>query len=509
MPVQRWPAFDGRRLDFEALEELVYGGELSTEAVQRLFLPNQQKVFGMDLTPGAIGCALSHMQIWLDIMKHHGEGKYHGNERSQFLVVEDDCEFAPDFSDELVEARLAEVPDDWQLVFLGGVDAMGLQPLLQISPGVRRVYNGSRETTAYVINVEGVREALRVCFPLCWQLDTMLTLNSRLCDPPLWVSEDMMLSYTVRPMSYILWPPLAVQNKRDFRTDVQKDEHPEFLRSNSYNVAPSIIDAPLPATSALLAFDELDAEVLERTYALVGSWDDWAAFHPLHFSGMGREALVAEVDIPPGAPVEFQVVRDNDWNQRFFPERDGQISWGGSQEAHGKNWKQEVPLGPPKKLHVSWDPRGAGRLEHHLGEASNLALARPYALSGSWDGWTSHTAFVHSEERPGTYVAAVEVPADVHLEFQIVCEGEFEERIFPSECGREILGPRGDSFGRNWQLDPLPTPRVLRVYWSPVGQRRLCVYFGDVGAEPYLLQSQSRPPRARRKRSATDRKSVV
>lgn len=449
MPVQRWPAFDGRRLDFEALEELVYGGELSTEAVQRLFLPNQQKVFGMDLTPGAIGCALSHMQIWLDIMKHHGEGKYHGNERSQFLVVEDDCEFAPDFSDELVEARLAEVPDDWQLVFLGGVDAMGLQPLLQISPGVRRVYNGSRETTAYVINVEGVREALRVCFPLCWQLDTMLTLNSRLCDPPLWVSEDMMLSYTVRPMSYILWPPLAVQNKRDFRTDVQKDEHPEFLRSNSYNVAPSIIDAPLPATSALLAFDELDAEVLERTYALVGSWDDWAAFHPLHFSGMGREALVAEVDIPPGAPVEFQVVRDNDWNQRFFPERDGQISWGGSQEAHGKNWKQEVPLGPPKKLHVSWDPRGAGRLEHHLGEASNLALARPYALSGSWDGWTSHTAFVHSEERPGTYVAAVEVPADVHLEFQIVCEGEFEERIFPSECGREILGPRGDSFGRN------------------------------------------------------------
>eukprot|EP00439_Symbiodinium_sp_Y106_P053253 s291_g7.t1 len=265
MPVQRWPAFDGRSLDFEALEELVYGGELSTEAVQRLFLPNQQKVFGMDLTPGAIGCALSHMQIWLDIMKHHGEGKYHGNERSQFLVVEDDCEFAPDFSDELVEARLAEVPDDWQLVFLGGVDAMGLQPLLQISPGVRRVYNGSRETTAYVINVEGVREALRVCFPLCWQLDTMLTLNSRLCDPPLWVSEDMMLSYTVRPMSYILWPPLAVQNKRDFRTDVQKDEHPEFLRSNSYNVAPTIIDAPLPATSALLAFDEFDAEVLERT----------------------------------------------------------------------------------------------------------------------------------------------------------------------------------------------------------------------------------------------------
>lgn len=43
--------------------------------------------------------------------------------------------------------------------------------------GSRRVYNGSRETTAYVINVEGAREALKVCFPLSWQLDTMLTMH--------------------------------------------------------------------------------------------------------------------------------------------------------------------------------------------------------------------------------------------------------------------------------------------------------------------------------------------
>lgn len=87
MPAERWSAVDGRRLDFKALEELVYGGELSAEAVQRLFLPNQQKVFGMDLTPGAIGCALSHMEIWLDIMTRHGEGEFRGDERSQFLVA--------------------------------------------------------------------------------------------------------------------------------------------------------------------------------------------------------------------------------------------------------------------------------------------------------------------------------------------------------------------------------------------------------------------------------------
>lgn len=52
--------------------------------------------------------------------------------------MEDDCEFVPHFDEEQVQRRLDEVPEDWQLVFLGGVDAMGLQPLLQISPGVRR-----------------------------------------------------------------------------------------------------------------------------------------------------------------------------------------------------------------------------------------------------------------------------------------------------------------------------------------------------------------------------------
>eukprot|EP00435_Cladocopium_sp_Y103_P006479 s1603_g2.t1 len=243
--LERWPP---PWLD-ATTEDLVYGGELSAEAVQRLFLPNQQKVWRSSLS------------------------EFEGDERSQFLVVEDDCEFVPYFDEEQVQRRLDEA-------------------------SVQRI---SRNHGLCA------REALKVCFPLSWQLDTMLTMHSRLCDPPLWVSEDMQLSYTVKPMSYILWPPLAVQNKRDFRTDVQKDEHPEFLRSNSYEVAPEVLRRPPQR-------QELVGEDLEARYALVGSWDDWLTFHPFHFSD--GPVLAAEVDVPPGAPVEFQVLRDNDWNQR-------------------------------------------------------------------------------------------------------------------------------------------------------------------------------------------------
>ena len=39
------------------------------------------------------------------------------------------------------------------------------------------------------------------------------------------------------------------------------------------------------------------------------------------------------------------------------------------------------------------------------------------------------------------------LPKGFSLRFQVLCPGEFDERIFPSQSG-EILGPSGDSFGR-------------------------------------------------------------
>lgn len=50
---------------------------------------------------------------------------------------------------------------------------------------------------------------------------------------------------------------------------------------------------------------------------------------------------------------------------------------------------------------MTWDPTAGGRLEHCLEEPSSVALGRRYALAGSWDGWASETAFVHSEEQLG------------------------------------------------------------------------------------------------------------
>jgi len=505
MPVQRWSAVDGRSLDVHALEALVEGGELSKEAVPRLLLPDDQKVFGLDLTPGAIGCALSHMQIWIDIMWRHGNGEFKGNDRPKFLVAEDDCQFLPGFCEEYLRERLAEVPDDWQVVFLGGVDALGLQPLLQISPGVRRVYNGSRETTAYMMNIDGVRTALNVCFPLMWQLDTQLTLQGRAC------VENPELVYTVKPMSYIFWPPLVEQNKEDFTTDVQKDEHPRYLHgrngANCYSVKPETW--VLPGNQGRGARTTSDQAALANSYALVGNWNDWTTFLDFSHSNFSADEFTAELNVPVGQDLEFQVVCDNDWNQRIFPAPGGGILLGPSAVAHGHNWKLQVPLGPPQTLHVVWDPTGERSLDFSLGEPTVVALSRTYALVGSWNSWTFPIQLERKKEEDGAFTAIVEVPAGQDVEFQIICDGEWNQCLFPARDGGGILGPSGDSHGRNWKIEAPRERSLLRVRWNPVGRRSLRCSLGEVSKRLSSPQRRKQAPRARKSEPSSRRKRLA
>lgn len=209
MPARRWPGIDGRTLDVMALAA---GGLVNAKALPRYFLPDEQKLFGVDLTAGGLGCALSHMQIWKDVIERFPE-----EEGGCFLVLEDDCRFLPGFSEEVLRTRLAEVPDDWEMVFLGGVDLMRRQAALEVVPGVRRLYRGFRETTAYLVTVAGCKACLEVSVPMSWQIDTHLTENE--------VELEGGLSYTVKPRGYCLFPPLVEQERDMFKTDVQKQEH--------------------------------------------------------------------------------------------------------------------------------------------------------------------------------------------------------------------------------------------------------------------------------------------
>jgi len=156
---------------------------------------------------------MSHMQIWKDIIEKNPDAE----DGACFLVVEDDCKFLPGFGEEQLFSRLGQVPQDWQMVFIGGTDLMRKQAALEVAPGVRRLYRGFRETTAYMITVSGCKACLEVSVPMSWQIDTHLTENE--------VELPDGASYTVKPRGYCLFPPLVEQERELFKTDVQKAEH--------------------------------------------------------------------------------------------------------------------------------------------------------------------------------------------------------------------------------------------------------------------------------------------
>lgn len=218
MPVQRWSAVNGRALDVPKLAE---AGLIAKEALPRYNLPDEQKLFGTDLTAGGIGCALSHLLIWREIVQRCTSGQ--ADSSSAFLVLEDDCKFAADFSEALLDERLRQVPADWELVYLGGQDLLRRQHEYQVAPGVRRLYKGFRETTAYVINEAGAKACLEVCVPMYWQVDTHLNDESLRegLRPPRSGEQDV----TMRPRGYCLWPSIVEQCREGFPTDVQKMEH--------------------------------------------------------------------------------------------------------------------------------------------------------------------------------------------------------------------------------------------------------------------------------------------
>lgn len=218
LPVQRWSAVDGKSLDIPALAD---AGFIAQAALPRFHLPDEQKLFGTDLTRGGIGCALSHMLIWKDIIRQHTQGG--ADDRSMFLVCEDDCQFADQFSQALVAERLRQVPDDWEMVYLGGQDLLHRGHLHEVAPGVRRLYKGFRETTAYIIRVAGAKACLEVCIPMYWQVDTHL--NDESLREGLRPSKAGEKDFTMHPRGYYLWPAIVAQQREGFPTDVQTMEH--------------------------------------------------------------------------------------------------------------------------------------------------------------------------------------------------------------------------------------------------------------------------------------------
>jgi len=93
IPVEytRYPAIDGLRIT-------------PTERLQRIFDGNDY-----DMRAGMVGCALSHLSLWIDLVY---------SDKEFFCILEDDVETTPGFAEKL-EHVLKNLEKDWDVCFLG------------------------------------------------------------------------------------------------------------------------------------------------------------------------------------------------------------------------------------------------------------------------------------------------------------------------------------------------------------------------------------------------------
>jgi len=201
--IQRVSGVDGHQLDVAKLHQ---SGFISADGYKRFQLPVHEKLFGMDLTLGAIGCAMGHRKIWEMVVAAKNQCA---------LILEDDVEFYHKFRRDLRQ-RWAHVPADSGIMYLGGLDLLkaGKPPRPFIAEGVRYAYNGHRELTAYVVTQKSAKRCLELTQELTWQVDTHICMGLK-HDPQ---ADD---SYICDPLSYVFQPSLAIQ-VTVLGTDVQK-----------------------------------------------------------------------------------------------------------------------------------------------------------------------------------------------------------------------------------------------------------------------------------------------
>lgn len=159
---ERQAAADGASVD---LPGLVRSGVLTARGAEEVDMPVGRKTFGITLTRGAVGCALSHMEAWKRAESAPGAAT---------IVLEDDVELR-DMGQ--VRDRLGDAPEGWDVVYLGSGQYVKGTPRGEAEErAARRGVHPVRhafQTIGYAVNPRSAR-ALRAVFPLSVQVDSAL-----------------------------------------------------------------------------------------------------------------------------------------------------------------------------------------------------------------------------------------------------------------------------------------------------------------------------------------------
>ncbi len=158
MDVVRFPAVDCRGLP----KMMMYKEYLNRETIKELIdvdRNNGRWYFGQ-LTPGAVGCYLSHYGIWKKMLDEEIEVA---------LILEDDIVLLPDFNKK-IKYYLKNAPKDWDIIPLGWKsigDTKDIGSFVQL--------NQFFLLHCYLINIKAIKKMMPYLFPIKLQIDWVIS----------------------------------------------------------------------------------------------------------------------------------------------------------------------------------------------------------------------------------------------------------------------------------------------------------------------------------------------
>ena len=179
-------------IDFRLIDA-VDGRTLPPEEVARIVEPGRQ------MHPGAIGCYLSHLEIYRQML---------AEKLPLALVLEDDARLSPRCADFL---RAVRPSTGFDYCFLDSDDHNDRGPVyfdrddaIELAPGYRahRLSAGPQTTHAYMITLEGARKRLEHAYPLRKAIDLYdhlpypIVFRAVVAPKLAWVSEHSLVSFT-------------------------------------------------------------------------------------------------------------------------------------------------------------------------------------------------------------------------------------------------------------------------------------------------------------------------
>jgi len=162
----RFEAINGKNIDLRLIEN-----DIITDSARRDIAKKNQRTYGVSLTYGSLGCALSHYLLYQELQ----------SETKPCLIFEDDIIIDQYFDDKLLKilAEIMVLNLNYDIFYLGLYDLPSLIKKENVSNLIYRPQGLTCGTYGMIVTPNGAKNILKKVFPINVQIDSAISAKKQ------------------------------------------------------------------------------------------------------------------------------------------------------------------------------------------------------------------------------------------------------------------------------------------------------------------------------------------